>query len=1013
MRRFREIQDLLGDLPVSTVLLPDLKKIYLIGSTGTGKSSLIQHILGTTAIDFPTTSQRRTTLAPTEYVVHKSLPFKTTIILKQKKQILSELESIVVAALLKAIDLTKTDKDVFYELEQSADERFMLKHMLSASVLEAKANEITGKILPLIKKTAQSPDVDEESLITTPKITAKITQLVNDLLTCIETAFTNVCGQHYTLFGDTSLIIDGIEDKTEFIKKNQQWLRHSSASISPLVEYVRIEGNLLADCFDERIFSKKGFFDVMFDNQCGFIMIDGEGIGHSLDEKRDALSARHLDYFNYCHGVVLVADAQDPFTAGGQSVIEGMHLSGYQDKLKIVFTKTDMPENENVDDHIRRNINNLTQALKKADINFNYDHKHYLTLPHLNKPKLNGTSKKHLEDLLCSIEITKKREFIGLEYDYSQFFLDFDSQKLLAGLRQYINEQPWQTIRALTKDEHNEKSFECLRILCDKIAKFILQKVQVFLKRDDEILTTISDAQNNIKQQFSYELFWYSIIKLLNCDKSLWQTASQMAGRGADQKRKDYIVEHILAPFFPTPDQAIVFKKFRSEFKQMLIEAGAKEIESAIKTAITKVSIKNLFGCKNFEWSLGENVNILIGKNGSGKSTILKLIDACIKNDSAVLEYYGNPTVELTLLKTYEDSDLDTNTRISKIISGRPVNNINVVLVDTFDTKAAAPDEQQTNLDGQLKTLSDLFGKYQRSLNQTIINQTDMLSAQSKEIVSKIADASTEELLQFQQLSVKINEITDSHNKPLADFKKLIDEYFCDTAKKVIIDDVIEPLLIQSTDNNTVTLFEIAHLSSGEKQLLIIFLTVLLQKDQSFILLMDEPETSLHVQWQSTFIDKIRQINPNIQIIAATHNPLILLNRETDEIGTIELGNDVVQTAATGTKYLDISSILLDYFGLSSLIGTDMQRDVHDLTQLKLKQQLNKGKLTINEQRKLDKLAQRLDNNLAGDIIYNRQYFIFLKFLNQHKDIDFERFEQINDEGMHQLLSDFGDYFND
>ena len=429
MRRFKEIQGLLGDIPISTVALPDLKKIYLIGSTGAGKSSLIQHVLGTTDIDFPTTSQRRTTLAPTEYVVHRSLPFKTTIILKQKNYILGELELLVVAALLKAIDPKKSEVDVLYELEQSADERFKLKHLLSDTILKAKAEHIIDIITPLMKPSAKA---DEESLITTPVITAKIAELVKDLLTCIQNAFTEVCGDEYTLFGDAPLIIEGNDNKTEFIKKNQKWLRHDNASISPLVEYVRIEGNLLADGFDERIFAKHGLFDQIFDNQCGFIMIDGEGIGHSLEESRDTLSSRHLDYFNYCHAVVLVADAQDPFTSGGQSVIEYMHLSGYQNKLKMVFTKTDTLESEDVEGHIRRNINNLSQALKKVDIRFDDNQHHYLTLPSLNKPKLNDICKKHLEDLLCSIEITNKRELIGLEYDYSQFSLGVDNENNLS-----------------------------------------------------------------------------------------------------------------------------------------------------------------------------------------------------------------------------------------------------------------------------------------------------------------------------------------------------------------------------------------------------------------------------------------------------------------------------------------------------------------------------------------------------------------------------------------------------
>jgi len=64
-------------------------------------------------------------------------------------------------------------------------------------------------------------------------------------------------------------------------------------------------------------------------------------------------------------------------------------------------------------------------------------------------------------------------------------------------------------------------------------------------------------------------------------------------------------------------------------------------------------------------------------------------------------------------------------------------------------------------------------------------------------------------------------------------------------------------------------------LSSGEKQLLIIFIETLLQKQAPYIFLTDEPELSLHIAWQRKIIPAIKELNPNAQIIAATHSPEI------------------------------------------------------------------------------------------------------------------------------------------
>lgn len=64
-----------------------------------------------------------------------------------------------------------------------------------------------------------------------------------------------------------------------------------------------------------------------------------------------------------------------------------------------------------------------------------------------------------------------------------------------------------------------------------------------------------------------------------------------------------------------------------------------------------------------------------------------------------------------------------------------------------------------------------------------------------------------------------------------------------------------------------------ARLSSGEKQLLILLIEALLQREQPYVFIADEPELSLHVAWQRKILPAIREINPNAQIIVATHSP--------------------------------------------------------------------------------------------------------------------------------------------
>jgi len=71
-------------------------------------------------------------------------------------------------------------------------------------------------------------------------------------------------------------------------------------------------------------------------------------------------------------------------------------------------------------------------------------------------------------------------------------------------------------------------------------------------------------------------------------------------------------------------------------------------------------------------------------------------------------------------------------------------------------------------------------------------------------------------------------------------------------------------------------LLDPVNLSSGEKQLLILLGEALMQKDETCIYIADEPELSLHIEWQDKLVASLTQLNPNMQILFATHSPDIV-----------------------------------------------------------------------------------------------------------------------------------------
>lgn len=68
----------------------------------------------------------------------------------------------------------------------------------------------------------------------------------------------------------------------------------------------------------------------------------------------------------------------------------------------------------------------------------------------------------------------------------------------------------------------------------------------------------------------------------------------------------------------------------------------------------------------------------------------------------------------------------------------------------------------------------------------------------------------------------------------------------------------------------------LASLSSGEKQALWIFIVALLAGENT--VLIDEPEISMHVDWQEQLLSGMQQLNADAQIVVATHSPGIMAN---------------------------------------------------------------------------------------------------------------------------------------
>lgn len=256
---------------------------------------------------------------------------------------------------------------------------------------------------------------------------------------------------------------------------------------------------------------------------------------------------------------------------------------------------------------------------------------------------------------------------------------------------------------------------------------------------------------------------------------------------------------------------------------------------------IEQIEIDSLWsGRKHIIWNLDRRVNILSGVNGVGKSTILNKV---VKGLAQGGEFPSHMLKGVRLKVVPRDARW---LRFDIIRSfDRPLMNI--------DTVTKLNVSLATELDWQLFQLQRKYLDYQVNIGNRIIEALQEGGDEAARRAQKISE-------------------------PKKMFQDMIDRLFSDTGKQIIRN---ENEIRFSQIGETLFPYQ---LSSGEKQMLAILLTVLVEDQQPTVLFMDEPEVSLHVEWQQQLIDLILALNPNVQIILSTHSPAVIMNGWMDRV---------------------------------------------------------------------------------------------------------------------------------
>lgn len=337
---------------------------------------------------------------------------------------------------------------------------------------------------------------------------------------------------------------------------------------------------------------------------------------------------------------------------------------------------------------------------------------------------------------------------------------------------------------------------------------------------------------------------------------------------------------------------------------------------------------------------------VIIGENGSGKTTLLKCIYDSFEIDKRGYNEIGDYEIELTLAL------YTTTVRLEDNETGMLHPDIVFEIGDTPNEPKVIYMPTEINFE-KVNKVDNTFDF--RPYFQNIVNQN-----MTQNIPSLIATKINKEI--FRNRKKTIGEVIDN---------------VCDDINSIFdIMDLDVKLVGLSEDNDTRPIFrnslgkefDITGLSSGEKQLFLRALSLKFLEVNNSVILIDEPEISLHPQWQRKIIDVYKRIGNNNQLIIATHSPHVIgsitsnkLRVMTKDINGIRIVDNEILSETYGKSIADILSTTME---LNSLRNEDITNKLNKVYEL-----LNKNLYDTDEFKNIFNYLRKYLGDLDKDIM--------------------------------------------
>lgn len=167
--------------------------------------------------------------------------------------------------------------------------------------------------------------------------------------------------------------------------------------------------------------------------------------------------------------------------------------------------------------------------------------------------------------------------------------------------------------------------------------------------------------------------------------------------------------------------------------------------------------------------------------------------------------------------------------------------------------------------------------------------------------------------------------------------------------------------------NSAGKVFNINELSSGEKQLFVRAMALRMLNANNSIILIDEPEISMHPGWQQRIVKVYEKIGNNNQVIIATHSPHVVASVPKESVKLLKRVNGKITVVEydqiNGSYGLPVDIVLKELMELETVRDPEVDKQIRELWDM-LHQKQHETKEFNGKYQQLEKLLGSEDEDL-------------------------------------------------